>query len=117
MERVAPARPDWLDRPPADGGWRDLALAAPAIGAEPVARVWSPAEPTDRLLVVHDGPDYDHRANLARFAAASIAAGRVPPFHLALLPAGDRLEWYSASPAYAKALTGQILPHLTAALG
>jgi enterochelin esterase family protein len=117
MERVAQARPDWLDLPPADGGWRDLLLAAPAIDAELVARVWSPAEPTDRLLVVHDGPDYDHRAHLGRFAAATIAAGRVPPFHLALLPAGKRFEWYSASPAYAKALTGQILPQLSAALG
>jgi enterochelin esterase family protein len=34
-----------------------------------------------------------------------------------LLPPGERLEWYSASPAYARALTRDALPKLAADLG
>jgi enterochelin esterase-like enzyme len=110
MERVAEA--DWLRLPRADGHWRDVRLPAPVLRVELTARVWSPAVPTDRVLVAHDGPDYDRHASLGEFAAAMVAAGRVPPFRLVLLPAGDRLEWYAASPAYAKALTAEILPRV-----
>jgi enterochelin esterase family protein len=46
-----------------------------------------------------------------------IGAGHVPPYHLVLLPPGDRLEWYSASPAYARALARDVLPKLAAELG
>ncbi|WP_433383011.1 alpha/beta hydrolase [Actinoplanes sp. CA-142083] len=101
--------PDWLHLPPAGGDWRDARSAD--------ARVWSPACPSDRVLVVHDGPDYDKYAELGRYATASVAAGRVPPFHLVLLPAPDRFETYSASKPYAKRLTAEILPALTAELG
>jgi enterochelin esterase-like enzyme len=109
MEPVAAARvdgrrgPAWLDLPPAEGQWTDLSFA----------RVWSPAVPTDRVLVAHDGPDYDGRASLGHFAAAILAAGRVPPFRLALLPAGERDERYSASAAYTRELATRILPRLT----
>jgi enterochelin esterase family protein len=109
--------PDWLRLPAAAGDWRGLRLPAPAVAAELTARVWSPAVPTDRVLVAHDGPDYDRYADLGRYAAATVGAGRVPPFHLVLLPAGERSEWYSASAAYARALTTEILPRLAAVLG
>ncbi|GAA2610313.1 alpha/beta hydrolase [Paractinoplanes durhamensis] len=102
MERVAVAR----------GEWRDLRLPAPLLKVELTARVWSPATPTDRVVVVHDGPDYDQFAALGDFAAGIVAAGQVPPFRLVLLPAGDRLEWYAASRAYAKSLTAEILPRV-----
>lgn len=103
MERLAPA-------------WLELPLPAPALREELLARVWSPAGGSRRVLVAHDGPDYDRHGELGRFAADAIAAGRVPPFHVVLLPPGERHEWYSASAAYAKALTTQILPRLTAEL-
>jgi enterochelin esterase family protein len=67
--------------------------------------------------VAHDGPDYLRFGELGRYLAAMIAAGRVEPGHLVLLPPGERNEWYSASPAYARALAFDVLPKLTAELG
>src|SRR4051794_29820107 len=109
--------PDWLHRPAAPGEWRDVYLPMPAIRGEMVARMWSPAAAADRVLIAHDGPDYQRFGELHRYAAAMIGAGRVPPFHLVLLPPGERYEWYSASPAYARALAGDVLPKLAAELG
>ncbi|MGX6605289.1 alpha/beta hydrolase [Micromonosporaceae bacterium Da 78-11] len=109
--------PDWLHLPPADGAWREVHLPLPALQGETVARIWSPAEPTDRVLLAHDGPDYHRYGELDRYTAATVAAGRVRPYHLVLLPAGDRFEWYAASPAYARALAFDVLPKLAAELG
>ena len=109
--------PGWLDLPAAPGRWRDVHLPLPALRSETVARVWSPAAATDRVVVAHDGPDYDRYGRLGQYTAAMIGAGRVPPFHLVLLSAADRLEWYSASPAYARALAVDVLPKLGAELG
>jgi enterochelin esterase-like enzyme len=109
--------PGWLRLPPAPGQWRETYLPLPALPGEMVARIWSPAARTGRVVVAHDGPDYHRHGELGRYLAAMIAAGRIPPCHLVLLPAGDRFEWYSASPAYARALTRDILPKLAAELG
>jgi enterochelin esterase-like enzyme len=109
--------PDWLHLPPAGGDWHELTLPVPAVHRELVARVWSPSTPTDRIVVAHDGPDYESYAGLGRYLAASIAADRVEPAHLVLLAAGDRYEWYAASPSYAKGLGLEILPKLAAELG
>jgi enterochelin esterase-like enzyme len=109
--------PDWLDRPPAPGSWRDVYLPLPPVRGEMVARVWSPEPMTGRVLIAHDGPEYQRMAALPQYAAAMIAAGRLPPFHLVLLPPGERMEWYSASPAYARALAADVLPKIAAELG
>jgi enterochelin esterase-like enzyme len=109
--------PDWLRLPLTGGGWRDVAVPLPALHTATVARIFSPAEPTDRVLVAHDGPDYHRYGELGRYTAASIAAGRVRPYHLVLLRAEDRSEWYAASPAYARALAFDILPRIAAELG
>jgi enterochelin esterase family protein len=82
-----------------------------------VARVWSPATPTDRVVVAHDGPDFQRHGELGRYVAAMVGAGRIPPCHLVLLPPGERFEWYSASPAYARALACDVLPKIAAELG
>ena len=109
--------PGWLHLPPATGRWRDVHLPLPAVRGEMVARIWSPGTPTGRVLVAHDGPDFDRYGELGRYTAAMIGADLVPPYHLVLLPPGERLEWYSASPAYARALARDVLPKLTAELG
>jgi enterochelin esterase family protein len=109
--------PDWLRLPPASGRWRDVRLPLPSLRTEIVARVWSPDTRTENVVVAHDGPDYHRFGELGRYSAAMIGAGRVPPHHLVLLPAGERFEWYSASPAYARALAGEALPKLAAELG
>ena len=107
MESAAGA---WCDpsAPLADGAWHPFGTTG---------RVWSPPGAADRVLVVHDGPEYDERAALGRFAAATIAAGLVKPFHLVLLAPEDRDETYSASSAYARKLTTRILPRLARELG
>jgi enterochelin esterase-like enzyme len=109
--------PDWLRLPPAAGRWRDVYLPLHVLRGELVARVWSPATPTDRILVAHDGPDYHRYGELGRYTTTMIGAGRLPPYHLVLLPPGERYEWYSASPAYARALALEALPRLAAELG
>ena len=124
MERVAGSaselsaaalrrEPDWLTEPAAAGRWRTLVLPMRALRTDLTVQVWSPADHrTDRVLVVHDGPEYRREAGIDRYVAASIAAGRIEPCHLVLLPPGDRLEWYAASPAYARGLARQVLPRL-----
>jgi enterochelin esterase family protein len=109
--------PGWLHLSAAGGDWRDVYLPLPAVRGEMVARIWSPATPTANVLVAHDGPDFDRYGELGRYTAAMIGAGRVPPYHLVLLPPGQRFEWYSASPAYARSLAGDVLPKIAAELG
>jgi enterochelin esterase family protein len=75
-------------------------------------RVWSPGEGEMPLLVVHDGPEYAAQAALLQWAGAIIEAEALAPFRVALLPPGDRNEWYSASAGYGRSLVRRILPAL-----
>jgi enterochelin esterase-like enzyme len=111
------AAPEWLtwDGPEETTG--DFVVAAPGLRAEIRVHVWSPATPTDLIVVAHDGPEYDKLASLTQYCAAMVRAGRVAPFHLVSLAPGDRNEWYSANPAYARALTTNVLPRVRAELG
>jgi enterochelin esterase-like enzyme len=139
------AEPDWLHRSGAAGHWRTLHLPVRALRRTLDVRIWSPADPNapaGRVLLAHDGPDYERFGGLARYSAALIHSGRVRPYHVVLLPPGgsdlaadgdppggsdpgaqgdqaggsDRDEWYSASPAYALALAGEIIPRIRAEL-
>ena len=109
--------PEWLTWDGPEEITRDFAVTAPGLHAEVNVHVWSPATPTDRVVVAHDGPEYDKFASLTQYCAAMVRAGRVAPFHLVLLAPGDRNEWYSANPAYARALTTNVLPRVRAELG
>jgi enterochelin esterase-like enzyme len=100
--------PAWLEEPVVVGGYEGLRLRV--LGRDLDVGVWSPGEGALPLLVAHDGPEYDELAALTRYAGAMIEAGAVPPFRVALLPPGDRDEWYSASAAYGRALCNRILP-------
>ena len=116
--------PGWLgavpdqdrpDAPLAAGHWREFEIPSTSLRHEVSVRVWSPAgADPGRVLVAHDGPEYDRLAALGRFAAAMIGSGRLPPFHLVLLGPGDRNRWYSANPEYARALAREVLPELRA---
>ncbi len=110
------AEPAWLRLPGAEGTWREFAVPVPAVKSQTWIRIWSPVTPTDRVLVAHDGPEYDKLGGLVHYCGAMIGAGHLPPHHLVLLEPGDRNEWYSASPAYAWALAADILPRLYADL-
>lgn len=76
-------------------------------------RVWSPGEGELPLLLVHDGPEYAAQAALLDWADAAIGSEAVAPFRVALLPPGDRNEWYSASAAYGRSLSQRMLPALS----
>jgi enterochelin esterase family protein len=116
LERPGYAEPAWLRLPAAEGSWRELAIAAHALGSEVWARIWSPAAPTDLVLLAHDGPEYDKLAELGHYSAAMVLSGRLAPHHLVLLSPGNRDEWYSANPAYGRALADEVLPRLHAEL-
>ena len=79
--------------------------------------LWSAAE-TDParalpLLVVHDGPEYARYSSLLRLLDHLVAFGELSPLRAVLLPPPlDRIESYSASARYARALTEEWLPAL-----
>jgi len=52
------------------------------------------------------------QAALIDWAGAMIEREALAPFRVALLPPGDRNEWYSASAAYGRALCRRIVPAL-----
>ncbi len=56
------------------------------------------------LLVVHDGSDYVRRASLLRLLHGLVEAHELPPHRVALLVPDDRMETYSASMPYTRAL-------------
>ncbi len=112
--------PRWLDEEGVPGRTDAIAVVGRGLGAEVHADIWSPAD-TDPaeplpLLVAHDGPEYDALSRLTQFAAAGIAADRLPPLRIALLAPGERDEWYSASARYAGALVRDVIPGILQAV-
>src|SRR5439155_25596816 len=109
--------------PPSRGGTRYVRAAmveevrVRVLGVDLDVAVWSPGDGPLPLLLAHDGPAYEERAALTRYAAAVIERGAVAPFRVALVPAGDRDQWYSASAAYSRALYERILPAVRDAFG
>ncbi len=104
--------PAWVGEPPApDGPMRDLDLGGVATGC-----LWSPygTEPDEPLplLVAHDGVEYARYSGLRAFFDRLWRAGTLPAMRAALLQPVARDDQYSASPAYAKALTEVVLPRL-----
>jgi enterochelin esterase-like enzyme len=107
--------PQWLAGAPS---WPASAELSVSTGVGPIElTVLSPPEPTRRLVLAHDGPEYDRLAGLGRFAATMVRDNRTPPFQLALAAPGARDERYSANPAYATALATAVLPELHRKLG
>ena len=76
----------------------------------------SPGEGALPLLIAHDGPEYAELASLTHYSRAMIERGVLPPFRVALLPPGERDEWYSASAVYGRSLCRRIIPALSAAV-
>jgi enterochelin esterase family protein len=116
---VAPGyeEPAWLGAPRVEGERSTVKTAGRGFGGGLEIEVWRPAD-TDPdeplpLLVAHDGPEYDSLSRLTAFSAAKIHAGELPPHRVALLPPGERNEWYSASPRYTRVLIERILPAVT----
>ena len=102
--------PDWLDGAGVPARVEDLCVRV--LGRALSIQVWSPGEGELPLLIAHDGPEYDELAALTRYAGAMIERKAVAPFRVALLPPGDRDEWYSASAHYGRALCRRVVPAL-----
>jgi len=100
--------PAWLNGPVVAGELEHVAVRV--LGRDLPVSIWSPDEGELPLLVAHDGPEYDELARLTRYAGAMIERCELQPFRVALLPPGERNEWYSASAAYGRALCNRILP-------
>jgi enterochelin esterase family protein len=60
------------------------------------------------VLVVLDGADYVRRASLLRILGRLVDGGAIPGHRVALVGADERLESYSASASYARALTAAL---------
>jgi enterochelin esterase-like enzyme len=109
-------RPEWLDRPAVPGSWQELTVPSRALGAELPVRIWTPAAAETHgieargILLAHDGGEFDRLASLGHYCASMVAAGELPPHHLVLLSPVARNDWYSANPAYAKALVNDVIP-------
>jgi enterochelin esterase-like enzyme len=111
--------PAWLRAPVVEGRYDELEVRGRGLGANVQVRVWSPADAEPdaplRMLLAHDGPEYDALACLTRFTAAKIAAEELPPHRVALLAPGDRDQWYSASKVYGRVLAHDVVPALRGA--
>ena len=115
LELPGYSAPAWLGRA---APWPVRAeLAVPTATGAVDLTVRSPAVTTSRVLLVHDGPEYDASAMLGEFAAAMVSDARLPPFQLVLAAPAARDDWYSADPAYTAALSTAVLPHLHRVLG
>jgi enterochelin esterase family protein len=112
--------PRWLDLPVPSGTRRTVSIPARSLDDDLSCTVWSPTGLGDKqpatLLVVHDGPEYDHLSRLTSYLAALVAVGELPPVRAALLPPGHRDSRYSADGAYTRALGLAVLPRLHAAV-
>lgn len=110
--------PAWLDTPPVVGTRHDLRCAETPAG-EIAVSVWAPADAAAAeplpLLCSHDGPEMAAYGGLLHYVGAQVASGVLPRMRVALLVPGARNRRYAANPAYARALTGHVLPALQAA--
>jgi len=107
--------PAWLEEPGVRGTVEPVGIRV--LGRPLEIGVWSPGEGELPMLVAHDGSEYAELAGLTRYAGVMIERGMLPPFRVALLPPGDRNEWYSASAVYGRALSSRILAAVRDAVG
>jgi enterochelin esterase family protein len=109
-------RPGWLEQSTVQASLTDLAIPSSNLGSTIRAVLWTcaqlgPDEPAP-LLIVHDGPEFASLANMTDYAGALVESGRLPPLRMALLAPGDRNRWYAVNPAYARALTAEVVDAL-----
>jgi enterochelin esterase-like enzyme len=70
--------------------------------------VGRPGDGPAPLLVVLDGPEYVRKVSLLRLLDRLVREGGVVPHRVALVEPDDRLETYSASARYARALSAKL---------
>lgn len=104
--------PGWLKTEPVPSTTEPLTVARTPVGDIDV-QVWAPADAQKTeplpLLLSHDGPEFAAYAGLTHYVGAIVTEDKLPRMRLALVRPGRRNEWYAANPAYATALTRDVL--------
>jgi enterochelin esterase-like enzyme len=114
--------PAWLATSAAvpPGELLELELPAPSLGAAQPTLLWSPAGTAATealpLLVVLDGLEFARFSSITKMLDVEVAAGVLPPMRALLMQPVARDQDYTASPAFAAALTNEIIPSLAAAV-
>jgi enterochelin esterase family protein len=112
------AEPTWLSAESPEGEYRPLHVVGETEDALPVT-LWTPAalDPATpaRLLLVHDGPEYDLYAGITKYAAVMQSSGALPAFRVALAQPVQRDAWYSGSPKYLRTVVEHGLDDIAAA--
>lgn len=106
--------PAWTRARPPRGEVREIGLASPILGSEQPALLWAArgTSPEDvlPLLVALDGPELARYSGLVQMLEALTYWRALPPMRAALLQPTRRDDHYSANPAFAQALAGELLP-------
>jgi enterochelin esterase-like enzyme len=109
-------RPAWLAQDGCAAELTDFTVLSQQLDDTVYGQLWSPADldPAEAvpLIVAHDGPEYARLASFTQYLAVLVGSGRIQPVRVALLGPGDRNRWYAVNPAYARALTEEVLPQL-----
>jgi enterochelin esterase-like enzyme len=109
-------RPEWTQFDPLAraGAIDEMWIASAAFGQPRRVRAYLPARfrRTRRypLLVVHDGDDYLHFAELKVVLDNLIHRLEIPPLVVALTQSPDRLKEYAADPRHARHIVEEVLP-------
>lgn len=107
--------PPWFsDDEKAPGSLRETTIASRVLRTELRTIVWTApgyddGEPLP-VLVAHDGPEYNELCSLTLMLGKLVEEARLPPMRAVLIAPSDRDQIYSASAAYSRALTYEILP-------
>ena len=111
--------PEWFDpNEPAGGSHRETVITSHTLRCELRTVVWSASGVQDGepvpVLVAHDGPEYDDFSRLTLCLDRAVESARLPPMRAVLIAPVERNQMYSASAAYSRALTYEILPQIAA---
>jgi enterochelin esterase-like enzyme len=111
------APPSWIDAPPVPPeDVHQTEIRSRTLRAKLRTLIWTTAghAPDEQLplLIAHDGPEYNELSDLLKLLQLRTSDGTLPPMRVALVAPHDRDQTYSASAAYARALSYEILPAL-----
>ncbi|MEM7444219.1 MAG: alpha/beta hydrolase-fold protein [Pseudomonadota bacterium] len=113
------APPDWTIAHGAPAGRTEsLEITSEAFGETRKERVYLPAGyDTDapyKLVIIHDGSDFDTYADLTVSLDNLIDRGDIPPIVAVLIQTGDRIGEYSRGRRHARYIVNELLPAVTA---
>jgi enterochelin esterase family protein len=114
------AAPTWVDEEPqTEGVLREVSVRSRILRCDVPITIWEPADASPEealpILFAHDGPEYALYSGLTRVLDVAYSRGRLPAMRAALVPpVVDRNQVYSASAAYSRAFSHEILPGVEA---